>query len=178
MRLKSTFRFALYGIFALLFISGVLWLLADQMKNAEADSEMWQQASAFALSLHGGAAMVTLLLLGALFPMHVQRAWRAKTNRVTGIVSVVLYGLLITTAFGLYYMGSETIRPWISYVHIAFGLVVPAVIAAHVMVGRASVVAMAQKPPVRRATAPTLVPADLMSADVPAAAMMRKINSV
>jgi hypothetical protein len=179
MRLKSTFRLALYGVFALLFISGVLWLLADQMKNsADADSEMWQQAASFALSLHGGAAMVTLLLLGALFPMHVQRAWRAKTNRVTGIVSVVLYGLLITTAFGLYYMGSEAVRPWISYIHIAFGLAVPAVVAAHVMVGRASVLAMAQKSSLQRASAPTLVPADLMSADVPAAAMMRKIKSV
>ncbi len=33
MRLKSAFRLALYGIFALLFVSGAVWLLADQMKN-------------------------------------------------------------------------------------------------------------------------------------------------
>ncbi len=75
--------------------------------------------------------------------MHVQRAWRAKTNRVTGIASLAIYGLLIVTAFGLYYLGSEAVRPWISYIHIAFGLAVPAVITAHVMVGRASVAANA-----------------------------------
>jgi len=172
MRLKSAFRFALYGIFALLFVSGAVWLLADQMKNnPEADTEMWQQTSAFVLSLHGGAAMVTLMLLGALGPMHIQRAWRAKTNRVTGIASIALYGLLILTAFGLYYLGSEAIRPWVSYVHIAFGLAVPAVIAAHVMVGRASVVANAPKVRVRHATAPTLVPADL-----PAEGVLSKVN--
>jgi len=172
MRLKSAFRFALYGIFALLFVSGAVWLLADQMKNnPEADTEMWQQASAFVLSLHGGAAMVTLMLLGALGPMHVQRAWRAKTNRVTGVASIALYGLLILTAFGLYYLGSEAIRPWVSYVHIAFGLAVPAVITAHVMVGRASVVANAPKVRVRHAAAPTLVPADL-----PAEGALSKVN--
>jgi len=172
MRLKSAFRFALYGIFALLFISGAVWLLADQMKNnPEADTEMWQQTSAFVLSLHGGAAMVTLMLLGALGPMHVQRAWRAKTNRVTGIASIALYGLLILTAFALYYLGSEAVRPWVSYVHIAFGLAVPAVITAHVMVGRASVVAKPPKGRVRHAAAPTLVPADL-----PADGVLSKVN--
>jgi small-conductance mechanosensitive channel len=178
MRLKSAFRLALYGVFALLFASGVFWLLADQMKNgADADSEMWQQASAFVLSLHGGAAMVTLMLLGALGPMHIQRGWRAKTNRATGLASIVLYGLLILTAFGLYYLGSEVVRPWISYVHIAFGLAVPVVIAAHVMVGRASTAAMSQKVQVRRASsAPTLVPADLVAADAPGEAILRKVG--
>jgi hypothetical protein len=180
MRLKSAFRLALYGVFAILFVSGTFWLLADQMKNggADADSEMWQQTASYLLSLHGGAAMLTLMLLGALFPMHVQRAWRAKTNRATGIASMAIYGLLIATAFGLYYLGSEAVRPWISYVHIAFGLAVPAVVAAHVMVGRASVAAKVQRSPLRRANAPTLVPADLVAADdVSAATMMGNVNS-
>ena len=173
MRLKNAFRFALYGIFALLFVSGAAWIYADQMKNnTEIDTEMWQQAAAFLLSMHGGAAMVTLMLLGALGPMHVQRAWRAKKNRATGVVSLAMYGLLIATAFGLYYLGSETLRPWISTIHIAFGLAVPAVITAHIMVGRASVATMAQQARPQRATAATLVPDD-----APADAVMVKIMS-
>jgi len=174
MRLKNAFRFGLYGVFSVLFASGALWIYADQMKNnPDMDTDMWQQAMAFLLSLHGGAAMVTLLLLGALCPMHVQRAWRAKKNRATGIVSLAMYGLLIATAFGLYYVGSEALRPWISTIHIAFGLAVPAVITAHIMVGRASVApatAMEGRP--RRATAATLVPAD-----APADAVLIKIMS-
>ena len=161
MRLKTAFRFALYGIFSLLFASGALWIYADQMKsNAEMDTEKWQQAAAMLLSLHGGAAMVTLMLLGALGPMHVQRAWRAKKNRVTGFASLAIYGLLISTAFGLYYVGSEALRPWISTIHIVFGLAVPAVITAHVMIGRAGTATNAQRARVRRPTAATLVPAD------------------
>lgn len=173
MRLKNAFRFALYGIFLLLFASGALWIYADQMKsNAEMDTEKWQQAAALLLSLHGGAAMVTLMLLGALGPMHVQRAWRAKKNRATGFASLAIYGLLISTAFGLYYVGSEALRPWISTIHIAFGLAVPAVVAAHIMVGRASVAAIAPEARTRRATAVTLVPAD-----EPADAVLIKVMS-
>ena len=173
MRLKNAFRFALYGIFALLFASGAAWIYADQMKNnTEMDTEMWQQAAAFLLSMHGGAAMITLMLLGALGPMHVQRAWRAKKNRATGVISIAMYGLLIATAFGLYYMGSEVLRPWISTIHIAFGLAVPAVITAHIMVGRASVAATAQQARPQRATAATLVPDD-----TPADAVLVKIMS-
>jgi small-conductance mechanosensitive channel len=180
MRLKSAFRFALYGIFTLLFVSGVVWLLADRMKNnMDADSEMWQQAATFLLTLHGGAAMVTLMLLGALGPMHVQRAWRAGSNRATGVASIALYGLLIATAFGLYYLGSEAVRPWISYVHIAFGLAVPAVITAHIMVGRASTATMAQKVrTTRRATAaPVVAPAGAtLVPDAPADAVLSNVN--
>jgi small-conductance mechanosensitive channel len=173
MRLKTAFRFALYGIFSLLFASGALWIYADQMKsNAEMDTEKWQQAAALLLSLHGGAAMVTLMLLGALGPMHVQRAWRAKKNRATGFASMAIYGLLISTAFGLYYVGSEALRPWISTIHIAFGLAVPAVVAAHIMVGRASVAAITLEARTRRATAVTLVPAD-----EPADAVLIKVMS-
>ncbi|MGJ4949927.1 hypothetical protein [Bradyrhizobium sp. HKCCYLS20291] len=163
MRLKGAFRFALYGTLALLFISGAFWLVADQLKTHSEDSEMWQQAAAFLLSMHGGAAMVTLMLLGALGPMHVQRAWRAKKNRATGTASMAVYGLLVLTAFGLYYAGSEALRSWVSIVHIAFGLGVPAVITAHIKVGRSSVAFVA--PPVRAQHAPavTLVPADAPS---------------
>jgi cation transport ATPase len=173
MRLKTAFRFALYGIFSLLFASGAVWIYADQMKtNAEADTERWQQAAAFLLTVHGGAAMVTLLLLGALGPLHVQRAWRAKKNRATGIASIAMYGLLIATAFGLYYVGSEALRPWISTIHIAFGLAVPAVIAAHIMVGRASVATVTHETRRRGAATATLVPAD-----APADAVLVKIMS-
>jgi cyanate permease len=86
--------------------------------------------------LHGGTAMLTLMLLGALFPLHISRAWRARKNRVTGSVMVACNAMLITTAFGLYYLGSEEIRPWTSDLHIAFGLALPMLLLAHVKTGR------------------------------------------
>ncbi|MGJ5180151.1 hypothetical protein ACQR16_21165 [Bradyrhizobium oligotrophicum] len=176
MRLKGAFRFALYAILGLLFASGALWIYADQMKTrSEMDSEAWQQAAALLLSTHGGAAMITLLLLGALGPMHVQRAWRARKNRATGVLSVALYVLLIATAFALYYVGSEALRPWISTVHIAFGLGVPVVLTAHIVVGRSSVALVSRPLPPQHSVAATLVPAET-PADAELVPLMSKVS--
>jgi hypothetical protein len=98
-RLDPPFRFAIYIAFAVLFASGAAWLVVDQMKES-ANGEIWQPAAAYLLMFHGGAAMLTLMLLGALFPLHIGRAWRAGKNRVTGIVMLAFNAVLIATAFG------------------------------------------------------------------------------
>jgi hypothetical protein len=135
-RLDPRFRAALYAAFAVLTLTGAAWLIADWGKSAGPD--WWQDVAADLLMLHGGAAMVTLLFLGALVPLHVQRAWRSRRNRVTGPAMVGLNALLITTAFGLYYAGWETLRPWISDLHIVVGLLLPTLLAVHVWLGRRS----------------------------------------
>ena len=88
--------------------------------------------------IHGGAAMVALVLLGALIPVHVLRGWRSRRNRLAGAAMVIANVLFVATAFGLYYAGSDTWRPWISDVHIAVGLVLPVLIVIHVWTGRRS----------------------------------------
>ena len=137
MRLEPAFRYALYAAFALLFMTGAGWLLADQMKET-VSGEGWQAAAADLLMIHGGAAMATLLLLGALFPLHVRRGWRARRNRIAGVAMVTCNAALILTAFGLYYFGSEMLRPWASGVHIAVGTILPFLLLVHVVVGRRS----------------------------------------
>ena len=67
MRLKSKFRAALYGVIAILFATGAAWFVADRLKESP-DGELWQQIAASLLMVHGGAAMVALLFLGALGP--------------------------------------------------------------------------------------------------------------
>ncbi len=135
MRLKPAFRFALYAAFAVLFVSGATWLVADRWKET---SELAQEAAADLLMVHGGAAMVALLLLGALVPLHVQRGWRAARNRIAGVAMVTFNAVLIVTAFGLYYAGSETLRPWMSDVHLWVGLAFPLLLLIHVVLGRRS----------------------------------------
>ena len=116
LQLDRRFRWSLYAAFALLFATGAAWLLADQLKDS-ADGEFWQATTANVLMVHGGVAMLTLLLLGALFPIHIARAWRGRLNRVSGSIMVVCNAVLILTAFGLYYLGAETLRPWASDAH-------------------------------------------------------------
>ena len=135
MRLKPLFRFAIYAAFAVLFLTGAGWLVADWQKDLSSD-EIWQQSIAYLLMVHGGAAMVTLLLLGALTQLHVMRAWRSRKNRVSGSAMAAFNAILILTAFGLYYLGSETLRPWISWIHIAAGFSVALGLPVHVILGK------------------------------------------
>jgi cyanate permease len=134
-RLDFRFRYALYAAFSTLFISGALWLAADSLKDAP-DGERWQAISANLLMVHGGAAMVTLMLFGAMVPIHLLRAWRAKRNRWTGSVMAVLNAILIITAFGLYYLGGEEVRPWMSNIHLGAGFSLPLLLFIHILRGR------------------------------------------
>jgi len=137
LRLDPRFRFALYGVFALLVLTGAVWLVADQLKDA-AESELWQRVSASMLMIHGGVAMIALLLIGALFPLHVRLGWRSGRNRITGPAMMAFNAVLILTAFGLYYSGSDAVRPWMSNLHIVVGFALPALFLFHVLLGRRS----------------------------------------
>jgi hypothetical protein len=135
LRLKSPFRYAIYAIVAVLTLTGAAWFVADWKKDLSTD-EIWQQLAANMLMIHGGAAMLALLLLGALVPVHILRAWRAGKNRLSGSLMATFNAVLIATAFGLYYLGSETLRPWISWTHIAAGVALALWLPMHVWLGR------------------------------------------
>ena len=44
--------------------------------------------------------------------------------------------ILIGTAFGLYYLGSESLRPWMSWIHIAAGVSIALLFPLHIYLGR------------------------------------------
>ncbi len=133
MRLKSTFRYWTYAVFVVLLLTGAAWLVADWQKDTD---DVWQQASANLLMIHGGAAMLALMALGALIPLHLLRAWRARKNLVSGITVASVNAVLILTAFGLYYLGSETVRPWMSWIHIIAGFCLALMLPLHIVLGR------------------------------------------
>jgi hypothetical protein len=135
LRLDPGLRFWNYSTFAALFGTGAIWLVADQLKDAES-GELWQAIAANTLMLHGTTAMIALVLLGALIPLHVQRSWRIGKNRVSGAVMVGTNVVLVATAAALYYAGSETLRNFAVDVHIAIGLAFPALIVTHIVLGR------------------------------------------
>jgi hypothetical protein len=134
-RLEPRFRAGLYAAVALLTVTGAVWLLADWRKDPLAP-DVWQDVAPLMLTLHGGAAMAALMLLGALVPTHVRRAWRSGRNRLTGPAMIAVNAVLIATAFGLYYAGSDTLRPFVSDLHIVVGIVLPLALLVHVWLGR------------------------------------------
>ena len=137
MRLNPTFRWAVYSTLAVLVITGAAWLAADALKSGDG-GEVWQSIAANLLMIHGGASMAMLLLLGALFPLHMRRGWLSNRNRLSGSVIATSNALLIATAFALYYSGSDALRAWTSYAHIGVGLALPILAAVHILLGRRS----------------------------------------
>lgn len=132
------FRGAFYATASVLFVTGTAWLAGDRLEQTSV-LDAWRKTAAYLLMLHGGAAMLMLLLLGALIPLHVPVAWRRKKNRTSGAVMLASNAALIVTAFGLYYLGSETLRHWASDLHVGVGLGLPLLWAVHVWLGKRSV---------------------------------------
>lgn len=136
-RLSRRHQRWLYLTSSLLLLSGVCWLIAHDLLPARADlpgapraSEVWW------MRLHGAALIGFLVAFGALLPGHVADGWRRRTNRGSGSVMIGVVSLLGLTGYGLYYLGDDTVRAWVSALHWAVGLASAAALLTHVVLGR------------------------------------------
>ncbi len=95
MRLERGLRWSIYTIVAALFATGVAWWVLDEGPST---------ARLYLIAAHGLAAMAFLVALGAILVGHVREGWRRRLNRASGTLALTIAGLLILTAFGLYYV--------------------------------------------------------------------------
>ena len=135
MRLDPVLRSLNYAVFAVLIATGAIWLVADQFKASD-NGEMWQTIAATMLMLHGTTAMAALVLFGMMVPLHIRLSWCTGRSRITGAAMVGMNAVLVVTASGLYYAGSDLLRALAADMHIAVGLALPALIVAHIAAGR------------------------------------------
>ena len=133
-RLKRFQRFFLYAVLALLFLTGTAWAYWNYLVLESRDFEM--SAKAWAMKIHGGAAMAILVLVGMLLTSHVRSAWRVRRNRGNGSLFLGAFGLLTVTGYGLYYAGGEKLRAWTSWIHLAVGLALPLLLILHIWLGK------------------------------------------
>ena len=137
LKLRPGHRRWLYFSSVLLLVSGIGWLVGHYFLHGPSDfpgapnaSEPWW------LRLHGAAAMGFLVAFGALLPHHVRSGWRQHVNRTTGVVMLVVVSALILTAFGLYYIGDDRARAFISIAHWTVGLIASVGLPVHVIMGK------------------------------------------
>jgi hypothetical protein len=133
-RLRPLQRYFLFGVLALLFLSGITW----GYWNYFAASPVYFEASAktWAMKIHGGAAMAILVLVGMLLAGHVRIAWRARRNRGNGLLFLTAFAILTITGYGLYYAGGENLRAWTSRIHLGVGLALPLLLILHIWFGK------------------------------------------
>ena len=94
------------------------------------------RAKAWAMKIHGAAAMAILVLVGMLLTGHVRFAWRARRNRGNGSLFLSAFGVLTVTGYGLYYAGGESLRAWTSWIHLVVGLALPLLLILHIWLGK------------------------------------------
>ena len=136
-RLSSEHQAWFYSIFAILFLSGLVWIILTYLVPCPPEDEGCIPSLAPALmKVHGAAAMATMVLFGTLIPIHIKRGWAAKINRPNGAFLITINLLLIVTGYGLYYGGSEGLRFLSHWVHIGLGLFIPFLLLWHIIMGR------------------------------------------
>jgi hypothetical protein len=144
-RLSTRHERWLYLVAGALLVSGLGWITAHyvlagnslvaglEFEGVPHPSELWW------LRLHGAAMMGFLVVFGALLPGHVARGWRRRRNKHSGIFMLATTAVLGLSGYGLYYLGDETTRPWISAVHWVIGLAAGTGLVLHVTFGKRGV---------------------------------------
>lgn len=126
MRLPASLRAPLYAIGLLVAGSGVIWLLAREGSR---------RLAVACMQVHGSAAMVLLILIGAVVALHAPTGWRDRKNRASGAILAAVLAVLVATAALLYYAGDERARSIASLVHWTLGCAALVLGGVHVWLG-------------------------------------------
>ena len=128
-----TQRRVLYAATLALLLSGITWLLAHYALPLPEDAAR-HPLEPWAMRIHGAATFFGMATLGALWANHVLPAWRQGQRRSTGLPVLATWMLLALSGYGLYYLADEDWRGICSNSHIAVGLALPLLLAAHIVV--------------------------------------------
>ncbi len=136
-RLGSRHKRLAYSAFAMLWMSGALWLLFHHFLATEGDfGPKAHPLEAWWLRLHGLMAMLALVAIGSLVTNHMRLAWDRRKNLHTGLPMLALTTWLAATGYALYYFSSDDNAAWLPLLHWLVGLALPGWLSVHVLAGR------------------------------------------
>lgn len=137
LRLGHTHERWTYGVTAVLWGSGALWLLFHYFFQVDGRfGPRPHPLQAWWLRLHGLAMMLALATFGSLFIHHMRRAWQLRRNRLAGGAVAFLGLWLIATGYALYYFANDANAAWLPLLHWIPGLLLPVLLAVHIVAGR------------------------------------------
>jgi heme A synthase len=87
-------------------------------------------------AVHALLAFSTLLVIGALLPIHVRRGLRQHKNKRSGITLLSVFGVSVLTGWGIYYLADEQWSMWVSLLHLLTALLVMLALMAHVITAK------------------------------------------
>lgn len=137
LRMPGWIRTWVYAGGTLCALSGGAWLLLHHFVQRQGEFGLQPHPLEYpSLVVHGLSGLALLWVLGLIWLPHVRRGWYRPQHRWAGGTMAALMLWLAVSAAGLYYLGDESWRSWVSVGHWALGLGAVAWLPLHIWLGR------------------------------------------
>lgn len=130
----ASFVRILFATLTLLFASGLALVPNALDTRLGLDLGLWSLGGqrTWVAALHAASFFTTLMLLGALWTVHMRAGWVRRENVFSAILLLVAFGLLVVSGLGLYY-GDELIGQVALGIHLLAGFLLPVLLFAHLI---------------------------------------------
>lgn len=135
-RFPILYRRILYSLVLLSWCSGIAFFIFSRYVLIEGEfgpeKHPWQFPL---LKVHGAAAFIMMLSLGAVITSHVPAGWRTGRHKIFGSILLGSIVFMVLSAWALYYLSSDANRELIGNIHAAVGVFLPFTVLWHVLQG-------------------------------------------
>jgi len=134
----SAFTLLLRLAFLVVIITGVL-LVPNALDMRLGWSLPWSLSSSartWFVSSHAASYYLTLLMVGALWTVHMRAGWLRRENIISGMALISALALLALSGLLLYYAGEDNVVNAAVLAHVGVGLLLPAVLIVHIFGAR------------------------------------------
>lgn len=116
-------KFAIYGVCAVLWASGALWLVCHYfLQRSGPFGPTPNPAERWLMALHGASAFAALWLGGWLWRAHITPWWHRHKRRNSGNALIGFGTVLIVSGWLLYYANDDALRRYAATTHWLLGL--------------------------------------------------------
>jgi len=127
------FLTALLGALSLMLVTGLL--LAPTTLAMRADIALaWRlpgSGRVLTAALHAAGGFLLLLMVGALWSVHMRSGWRRHRQRASGLLLGSVLLALAVSAVAVYYVGDEALGAATAIVHLGLGLLLAGLFGWH-----------------------------------------------
>jgi len=135
--ISSSLRVSIYGVFGLLWLSGVLWLAVHYLFAQATEFGVVQHPWEHTLLLvHGILAVAAMYALGWIAARHSAPAWGLRERRKSGGFFWTALIVLAITGFGLFFLTDEGWQRSTSFLHEALGALITLSALEHWFISR------------------------------------------
>ena len=138
-KIAKKYRYIFYFNLAVSALSGATFWLLREFAMVEGDfgpeSHFLQYPT---LQLHGFAAFVMLMALGAIFTSHIPKTWYKGQAKKSGLTMLCFIVFSLLSAYSLYYLVTEDWHVLLGNAHAIVGICLPALLYFHIRTGRKS----------------------------------------